>query len=432
MAVAGPGGTLTYTRDAQDRITGVSSHNAGGVNLTYGYNTAGQLSTVTDHRPTTPRLHQFTWTPSGVLGSAQSANGLKHHYTRDTQQRVTGLSIADAANNVIETFGHSDNAAGRRTTSVEGSGRSISYTPNNIHRITGGIANKLNGFPELTPYTTIFRGTVFIHLTWKRGDDDIRAQLLSPVGINTGTWHHHEVVGVMKNVDSDKHSFYHFCGASIYDALKGTPGLQKHQKITNTPMNLNRNNFINLTPQDLQEDGFEKVDQDDPDEYLSPFYQTLLGIWVYEWRNSKWQLRAIEMHTSELEQANPSERRKVTAFYGLDFSAEELAAISNSQLQFVANSGNIVNTLFMFFYIDGLLYGRSYDSEGNFESLLVCDVASERVDLSMPEEVTCIGDILVCKDKLDPVGLLSSLLQDIPSDKITARTGVFLPSENEQ
>jgi RHS repeat-associated protein len=135
MAVAGPGGTLTYTRDAQDRITGVSSNNAGGVNLTYGYNTAGQLSTVTDHRPTMPRLHQFTWTPSGALGSAESANGLKHHYTRDTQQRVTGLSIADAANNVIETFGHSYNAAGRRTTSVEGSGRSLSYAYNNLHRL---------------------------------------------------------------------------------------------------------------------------------------------------------------------------------------------------------------------------------------------------------------------------------------------------------
>jgi YD repeat-containing protein len=92
---------------------------------------------VTDLHPTTPRTHQFTWTPSGVLGSVQSANGLKHHYTRDTQQRVTGLSITDSANNVIETFGHSYNAAGRRTTSVEGSGRSLTYAYNNLHRLTG-------------------------------------------------------------------------------------------------------------------------------------------------------------------------------------------------------------------------------------------------------------------------------------------------------
>jgi RHS repeat-associated protein len=136
MAVAAPGGTLNYTRDIQDRITGVSSSNAGGISLQYGHNTAGQLSTITDHRHSTPRVHSINWLPSGAIDNVQSTNGLKHHYTRDSQKRVTQLSIADSANSVLETFGHSYNDAGRRTTSVEGSGRSISYAYNNIHRLT--------------------------------------------------------------------------------------------------------------------------------------------------------------------------------------------------------------------------------------------------------------------------------------------------------
>jgi RHS repeat-associated protein len=136
MSVTAPGGTLTYTRDIQERITSVSSSNAGGISLQYGHNSAGQLSTITDHRHSTPRVHTINWLPSGAIDSVQSNNGLKHAYTRDSLKRVTQLSIADSANSVLETFGHSYNDAGRRTTSVEGSGRSINYAYNNIHRLT--------------------------------------------------------------------------------------------------------------------------------------------------------------------------------------------------------------------------------------------------------------------------------------------------------
>jgi RHS repeat-associated protein len=83
-----------------------------------------------------------------------------------------------------------------------------------------GIPNKINGFPELTQRTRLVFGSVFIKLTGNRYEDDKIANAMT-LSIWAGTWHHHEVVGVMQAVDSSLHQFYHLGGATIYKSIYG-------------------------------------------------------------------------------------------------------------------------------------------------------------------------------------------------------------------
>jgi A nuclease of the HNH/ENDO VII superfamily with conserved WHH len=82
------------------------------------------------------------------------------------------------------------------------------------------IPNKVNGFPELTQHTRIVRGSIFIRLTGTRHEDDALANLMSGSPW-VGTWHHHEVVGIMQAVDTSMHQFYHLGGATIYKSIYG-------------------------------------------------------------------------------------------------------------------------------------------------------------------------------------------------------------------
>jgi RHS repeat-associated protein len=135
MSATGPEGTITYTRDAQDRITSTRSATPEGYHAAYAYDDAGRVATVTSHRGAAPRTHTFAWTASGALESSHAAAGLTHQYTRDALQRVTGLSITSAAG-ALETFTHTYNAASRRTGTSEASGRSIAYNYDALHRLT--------------------------------------------------------------------------------------------------------------------------------------------------------------------------------------------------------------------------------------------------------------------------------------------------------
>jgi hypothetical protein len=190
-------------------------------------------------------------------------------------------------------------------------------------------------------------------------------------------------------------------------------------------MHLDRDRFIHLTPQDLQEDGFEKVNLDDPDEYLSPFYQTRIGIWVYEWHRSKWRLRAIEMNASELNDTSPSEREKIANLYGLDAPVDVLLSLFKDQIHIIDDSAGDSDYLHVFIFFDGLIYLKIHDRLNVFSGLLICDIASCRLDRSLPESINCLEDILVCKDTVHPAASLNSLLNKVHPSNIIIRTGIF-------
>jgi RHS repeat-associated protein len=84
-----------------------------------------------------------------------------------------------------------------------------------------GIPNKINGFPELTQHTRPISGSMFIRLTGARDKDDALANAMSFFPVWSGTWHHHEVVGVMQAVDVELHKFYHLGGATIWKSIYG-------------------------------------------------------------------------------------------------------------------------------------------------------------------------------------------------------------------
>jgi hypothetical protein len=193
-------------------------------------------------------------------------------------------------------------------------------------------------------------------------------------------------------------------------------------------MQINRLNFASLRPQDLEVDCLDAVNLDDPEQYLTPFVQTRLGIWVYRFREPRWKLYAIEMNGGELFDTNEAERSGVVSYYGLDLSPEQLCTLGEGFLHFETDFGAHPASRFLFSYFDGLLYSTIHDAEGQFLNLSVSDVASDRRDRSLDETVNSLEDILIAKDSLDGVAALGLFLIGDKPRNVVAQTGVFRPA----
>jgi RHS repeat-associated protein len=89
---------------------------------------------------------------------------------------------------------------------------------------------KMNGYPELTPFTGSFPGTVWITLTGKHSSDVSRAKALTfyaPKGID---WHHQEVLGIMQGVEKQFHNgFSHWGSKPIYKMVNGNGYTRRKQ-----------------------------------------------------------------------------------------------------------------------------------------------------------------------------------------------------------
>jgi YD repeat-containing protein len=86
-----PDGTLTYTYDAGGNLASMQSSNAGGVNVSYTYDTLNRLSTAVDTRLGTAT---YTYDTASNVASVTYPNGVQSLLSYDDLNRVTGLATS--------------------------------------------------------------------------------------------------------------------------------------------------------------------------------------------------------------------------------------------------------------------------------------------------------------------------------------------------
>jgi hypothetical protein len=198
-------------------------------------------------------------------------------------------------------------------------------------------------------------------------------------------------------------------------------------------MKLFRGNFSQLRPQDIEDDSeYGAIDLENPNEYLSPFHNTKLGQWNYEFIELNWQLLYFETWASAVEQASDREKAKLASNFGLGYTLKDAQSQGVSHLLIVADLGEHKSCRQLNVFVDGLLYSITHDDLGNFLNLNVVDVTFVRKARSLPEQVTSLEDLLaLCvddtQDEYTGMFSLDLVIAKILPTQLIAQTGVFLP-----
>lgn len=129
-----PQGTLTYTYDAAGNLLTVRSSNSEGTSLNYAYDPANRLATVTDNRlvaGTTTYAYDANHNLTGVA----YPNDVSTSFTYNSLNRLTNLSASKTG--VLASYAYTLGAAGHRLSVAEHNGRTVNYSYDALHRLTG-------------------------------------------------------------------------------------------------------------------------------------------------------------------------------------------------------------------------------------------------------------------------------------------------------
>ena len=129
-----PLGALTYTY-AGGMLSGVSSNNANGVSVSYGYDGLSRLQTVTDNR--FGNSTTYSYDANGSLETCVYPNDVKHTWTYNDNNRLTNLRISKTTVDItLKSFAYTLGPTGNRTKVVENSGRTADWTYDDLYRLT--------------------------------------------------------------------------------------------------------------------------------------------------------------------------------------------------------------------------------------------------------------------------------------------------------
>jgi RHS repeat-associated protein len=135
LTKATPEGTLTYTYDASGNVASIDSSNANGTSVSYGWDAANQLQTVTDNR--FGGITTATYTPTGRPLTVSEPNGVGVTYAYDSLDRVTSMVWKKGTNPAFASWAYGYNQRGQKTSSTDVSGRETAYTYDMASRLTG-------------------------------------------------------------------------------------------------------------------------------------------------------------------------------------------------------------------------------------------------------------------------------------------------------
>ncbi|WOO40240.1 tandem-95 repeat protein [Rubellicoccus peritrichatus] len=128
-------GNLTYAYDESNNLTGVTSSNTNGVELTYDYDVLNRLDKVFDAGASQPPLeHSYTYDLVGNLDTITYANGVVHDWDYNSLNRLTNLTLANASGS-LNSYTYTLRASGHRSRQTETSGRVVDYTYDNLYRL---------------------------------------------------------------------------------------------------------------------------------------------------------------------------------------------------------------------------------------------------------------------------------------------------------
>jgi RHS repeat-associated protein len=140
LTKATPQGTLTYAYDLSGNAASVVSSNANGTNVSYAWDADNRLSSVTDNR--TSGVTNYTYDATSQLSTFAYPNGVSHAFTYDNRDRTTNLNVTGPGPTTIATYTQTFGFSGHKLTANELSGRSASYSYDNIYRLlTENIAS---------------------------------------------------------------------------------------------------------------------------------------------------------------------------------------------------------------------------------------------------------------------------------------------------
>jgi RHS repeat-associated protein len=123
-------GSLTFTNFPTGLVNTVQSSNSNGNNLTYGLDTLNRPATVFDGMKTTT----MSYDPVGNPASVVMADGVTMAYAVDSLNRVTGVTVIGGS--VLGRYNYTLGAAGNKIGVTELSGRVVTWTPDDLYRLT--------------------------------------------------------------------------------------------------------------------------------------------------------------------------------------------------------------------------------------------------------------------------------------------------------
>ncbi|MHB1524597.1 MAG: putative Ig domain-containing protein, partial [Candidatus Dormibacteria bacterium] len=138
VQITSPQGTINYTYDPATGLeTGVSTSNT---SIQYGYDQAGELTTVTTSKLdgatlTTNLVTTYGYDLDGGLVSTQNANGTTEAHTYNAVNQLTSI-VDKNGSTTIASFSYGHDAAGHVSSETDFSGQTNTYTYDSLGRLT--------------------------------------------------------------------------------------------------------------------------------------------------------------------------------------------------------------------------------------------------------------------------------------------------------
>ncbi|HEY0764376.1 MAG TPA: PKD domain-containing protein [Pyrinomonadaceae bacterium] len=137
-----PFGTLSYTYDDGGNLLTTRSSNTNGVSVDYSYDVLNRLSTTKDNRllALNGGVTSYNYDDVGNLESYLYPNGVKSSYSYNTLNRLTSMGTTAGAT-ALSNYNYTLGPSGNRTAVTELSGRTVTYTYDDLYRVTSETIN---------------------------------------------------------------------------------------------------------------------------------------------------------------------------------------------------------------------------------------------------------------------------------------------------
>jgi RHS repeat-associated protein len=128
-----PQGALTYAYDEAGNLISTRSSNANGLSVNYAYDALNRLSTVTDNRLGASQT-VYDYDEVGNLSGYVYGNGVRTTHTYNSLNRLTEITGGKAS--TLASYAYTLGPTGNRLSVAELGGRQVSYTYDDLYRLT--------------------------------------------------------------------------------------------------------------------------------------------------------------------------------------------------------------------------------------------------------------------------------------------------------
>jgi RHS repeat-associated protein len=129
-----PAGTLTYSYDDAGNLATIDSANPNGTSVSYLWDAANQLATITDNR--TGGVTNALYTPTRRPSTLSQPNGVGVTYSYDSLDRILSMSWKQGTSPEFGSWAYTYNDRSQRLSSTDVTGRNAAYSYDDDARLT--------------------------------------------------------------------------------------------------------------------------------------------------------------------------------------------------------------------------------------------------------------------------------------------------------